>query len=96
MNIRCELGAFPVVLRYYTLMFNYFLRFSESGGLMDGIHNILNAAFAFFIVNNNIVYFLTNCLFLISYNDIQTCILYVRFLKANIKFKMAMGMGVYH
>jgi hypothetical protein len=27
-------------------MFNYFLRFSESGGLMDGIHNILRAAFA--------------------------------------------------
>ena len=46
MDIRCELGAFPVVLRYYTLMFNYFLRFSESGGLMDGIHYILNAAFA--------------------------------------------------
>ena len=46
MNIRCELGAFPVVLRYYTLMLNYFLRFSESGGLMDGIHNILKAAFA--------------------------------------------------
>ena len=46
MAIRCELGAFPVVLRCYTLMFNYFLRFSESGGLMDGIHNILKAAFA--------------------------------------------------
>jgi hypothetical protein len=30
MAIRCELGAFPVVLRCYTLMFNYFLRFSES------------------------------------------------------------------
>jgi len=27
-------------------MFNYFLRLSESGGLMDGIHNILKAAFA--------------------------------------------------
>jgi hypothetical protein len=28
-------------------MFNYFfLRLSESGGLMDGIHNILRAAFA--------------------------------------------------
>jgi hypothetical protein len=27
-------------------MFNCFLRFSESGGLMDGIHNILKAAFA--------------------------------------------------
>ena len=46
MAIRCELGAFPVVLRCYTLMFNCFLRFSESGGLMDGIHNILKAAFA--------------------------------------------------
>ena len=44
--IRCELGSFPVVLRCYTLMFNYVLRFSESGGLMDGIHNILKAAFA--------------------------------------------------
>ena len=41
-----NLGAFPVVLRCYKLMFNYFLRFSESGGLMDGIHNILKAAFA--------------------------------------------------
>jgi hypothetical protein len=46
MAIRCELGAFPVVLRCYKLMFNYFLRLSESGGLMDGIHNILKAAFA--------------------------------------------------
>ena len=46
MAIRCDLGAFPVVLRCYKLMFNYFLRFSESGGLMDGIHNILKAAFA--------------------------------------------------
>jgi hypothetical protein len=28
-------------------MFNYFLKLSESGGvLMDGIHNILKAAFA--------------------------------------------------
>ena len=27
-------------------MFNYFLRFSESGGLMDDIHNILKIAFA--------------------------------------------------
>jgi hypothetical protein len=26
-------------------MFNYFLRFSESGGLMDDIHNILKIAF---------------------------------------------------
>jgi hypothetical protein len=43
---RCELGACPVVLRCYKLMFNYFLRLSESGGLMDGIHNILRAAFA--------------------------------------------------
>ena len=46
MAIRCELGAFPVVLRYYTLMINYLLRFSESGGLMNGIHNILKSAFA--------------------------------------------------
>ena len=46
MAIRCELGAFPVVLRCYKLTFNCFLRFSESGGLMDGIHNILKAAFA--------------------------------------------------
>jgi hypothetical protein len=47
MAIRCELGAFPVVLRCYKLIFNYFLRLSESGGvLMDGIHNILKAAFA--------------------------------------------------
>ena len=46
MAIRCELGALPVVLRCYKLMFNYFLRFSESGGLMGGIHNILKAAFA--------------------------------------------------
>ena len=46
MAIRCELGAFPVVLGYYTLMFNYFLRFSESDGMMDGIHNILKEAFA--------------------------------------------------
>jgi hypothetical protein len=42
----------------------------------------------FFTVNNNIVYFLTNCLFLISNNDTQTCIVYLRFLKANIKFKI--------
>ena len=42
-----ELGAFPVVLRCYKLMFNYFLKLSESGGVvMDGIHNILKAAFA--------------------------------------------------
>ena len=39
------LGAFPVVLRYYKLMFNHFLRLNDSGGLMDGIHNILKAAF---------------------------------------------------
>jgi hypothetical protein len=26
-------------------MFNYFLRFSESDGMMDGIHNILKEAF---------------------------------------------------
>ena len=46
MAIRCELEALPVVLRCYKLVFNYFLRFGESGGLMDGIHNILKAAFA--------------------------------------------------
>ena len=46
MAIKCELGAFPVVLRCYKPMFNYFLRFRECGGLMDGIHNILKAAFA--------------------------------------------------
>ena len=46
MAIRCELGACPVVLRCYKLVFNYILRLSESGGLMDGIHNILKAEFA--------------------------------------------------
>ena len=46
MAIRCELGAFPVVLRCNKLMFNYVLRLSESGGLMDGIHNIHKATFA--------------------------------------------------
>ena len=47
MAIRCELGVLPVVLRCYKHMINYFLRLrlSESGGLMDDIHNILKAAF---------------------------------------------------
>jgi hypothetical protein len=45
--VQGKIGSFSSgIKRCYKLVFNYFLRLSESGGLMDGIHNILKAAFA--------------------------------------------------
>ena len=58
--------------------------------------NVVSVVITFwflFIVNNNIDYFLTNCLFLISYNDIQTCIVTLKVFKSEHEFQNGHGHG---
>lgn len=45
MAVRCELGIFPLYVKCYTQMFNYFLRLNDIEGQMDGPYCILKAAF---------------------------------------------------
>ncbi|CAC5408818.1 unnamed protein product [Mytilus coruscus] len=43
--VRCELGAFPISIKCYQLMYKYYVRLSDISEQSGGPHEILKAAF---------------------------------------------------